>query len=207
MLMAVGAGRATVARLLRLTPAMKCDLCDNEATVHEVTVRNHVRVDRHLCEACAAASGLVLNSGTPLSELLSKFIIPATPPASPSPAGTPRTVVCGACQTTFGQFKELGLLGCPACYKAFEAQLSPLLERAHEGGVQHIGKVPRRIAALAAGESSKAQALSELQERAQRLRALRKQLEQAVKNEQYEQAARLRDELRQFGPGEQEGNR
>ncbi|MEM9083749.1 MAG: UvrB/UvrC motif-containing protein [Planctomycetota bacterium] len=85
---------------------------------------------------------------------------------------------------TFAQFRETGLLGCPACYRAFEKHLSPLLERAHDGGINHIGKVPAR-----AGTSI---------DRQQRIALLRRQLDEAITAEEYERAAAVRDELMSF---------
>jgi protein-arginine kinase activator protein McsA len=50
----------------------------------------------------------------------------------------------------------------------------------------------------------------DLEQRAQRLATLRRELDMAVQSEQYEQAARLRDEMRRLldsGNGPQEGVR
>ena len=82
------------------------------------------------------------------------------------------------------QFREQSLLGCADCYKAFETPLAPLLERAHESGTHHVGKMPRR-----AGSGEQRQAL---------LTRMRKRLAEAVAGEDYELAARLRDEIRRY---------
>lgn len=178
---------------------MKCDRCDNDATVHEVTVRNGVKVEKHLCEACAAGEGI---AGATLGELLTKFMTQdAEVGAKPKHVHKPRIIACSGCGFTFDQFRQAGLLGCPACYKAFEALLTPLIERAHEGATQHTGKVPRRIAARAAGQEDSAATeaavvRAQLRERQERLKVLQRQLDEAVRGEQYELAARLRDQIR-----------
>ncbi|MBS0197856.1 MAG: UvrB/UvrC motif-containing protein [Planctomycetes bacterium] len=180
---------------------MKCDLCNNEASVHEVTVRNGVKFERNLCESCAAQHGLESQGGGPIAEIIKQFMAPGgSAVAVPVVPGGQRVAVCPSCRMTFNEFKQGGLLGCPECYRAFEAQLGPLLERAHEGAIAHAGKSPRRQGAPVARPTG----LS-LAERAMRLEALHKQLEQAVRSEQYEIAAKVRDEIKRMGdaPGAQ----
>lgn len=178
---------------------MKCDRCDNDATVHEVTVLHGVKVEKHLCEACAASEGI---AGATLGELLTKFMTQdAEVGAKPKHVQKPRVVACSGCGFTFDQFRQAGLLGCPACYKAFETLLTPLIERAHEGATQHTGKIPKRIAARAAGHEDEAATeaalvRAQIRERQERLKVLQRQLDEAVRGEQYELAARLRDQIR-----------
>jgi protein arginine kinase activator len=191
---------------------MKCDQCDQEATVHELKVVAGKRMERHLCERCARKQGIAVQpQAVPVAELLEKMIqqqvsTPAKPAAPPA-----RSTVCPACATTYAEFRQTGLLGCPECYRAFESQLGPLLERAHEGGTAHAGRVPRRAmsgsprvsppAEIAHAARAQAQAASP-EARATRLALLRNQLETAVRAEQYEVAARLRDEIRRLSEPE-----
>jgi protein arginine kinase activator len=176
---------------------MRCDQCGQEATVHELRVVNGKKVERHLCETCARKQGIAVQPVLSVPELLEKYIQQAAGTGKPAPAQ--RTNVCPSCGTTYMEFRQSGLLGCPDCYRAFEAQLGPLLERAHEGGAHHVGKVPRRMLAgapkVAGGRRPPEQPNPGLV-RANQLAALRKRLEEAVKAEQYEQAAKLRDEIR-----------
>lgn len=183
---------------------MKCDLCENEASTHEVVIKGGKKFERHLCEACSKKAGIDAKPSVPISQLLTQFMVSAAPAVERRPAEVkpPR---CEACGTTFADFKGSALLGCPECYRAMEAQLGPIIERAHEGATHHVGKVPRRALAASrsgAGRSMEA-ILGSMAERAQRVAALRKQLEEAVRSEQYERAARIRDEMR--GLGEVEG--
>lgn len=180
---------------------MQCDQCNvNEATVHELTVINGVKHERHICESCARE----LNLGPAGPSLIPKIVNvistqPTGEPASPDAAARPTppqrvASACPNCKTTFSEFKQLGLLGCPTCYATFESQLIGLLERAHEGLAQHMGKAPRR----ATGQQEPA--FDELAERAERVKTIRRQLDEAIKAEQYERAARLRDQLKSIGP-------
>lgn len=160
---------------------MKCDRCDNESTVHEVTIHKGKKIEKHLCEKCAQEDGIAVQTHAIPAGLLEQFTIgltKQTPKATRSPA-------CGQCGMTYAEFRQHGLLGCPDCYHAFEKQLVPLLERAQEGASEHFGKVPQRsVGAL---------------QRQRRLAVLRKQLADALAAEHYERAAELRDELREAG--------
>jgi protein arginine kinase activator len=203
-----------VAQVWPKLQSVKCDHCDNEATVHEVTVKSGVKIEKHLCESCASSQGLATGAGsTPISEMIKHYVLThgmttqPQQPTAPGPGGAVKAQTCPTCKTTFSEFRQHGLLGCPDCYKVFEAQLSPLLERAHDGGVKHLGKTPRR--ALGGGHAApppvtKPASVLDLEDREARLRRIRKELDSAVQAEKYELAAKLRDEIRkisEMGPG------
>lgn len=158
---------------------MKCDLCNNTAVVHEVTVKAGVQKEVHLCEEHAREAGVTVPHA-PLDQLLTQFV-------QTGRAARKAKKTCEDCGMTFAQFRQSGSLGCPRCYETFDEQLSPLIERAHNGASHHQGKAPRR-----AGASTDRQAL---------LQRLLKELDQAVTTEQYERAANLRDRLRGLREG------
>lgn len=174
---------------------VKCDQCDNEATVHEVTRQNGVKFEKHLCEACAAQQG-ISPQPMPIQQMMTKVTVTKGVGVTIQMGVAVPKQVCPACRLTFQEFKQGGVVGCPECYRAFEEQLGPMIERAHEGGSKHTGKVPRR--ACKAEKGTTAAGLSLLQERAERLLRIKKQLDDAVAHEQYERAAVLRDELRKL---------
>lgn len=160
----------------------KCDQCNRPATHHVVEIVNGKKIEKHLCDKHAVQEGLAGNnpSYTPINELLSSFVkMHSGEEAEPA-----QEVACENCGLTWAQFQERSLLGCPECYRAFERLLVPLLERTHEGGTHHLGKVPRRSGA---GEQQQLQ-----------LMRLRKRLTEAVEAEDYELAAHLRDEIGRF---------
>ncbi|MEM9065220.1 MAG: UvrB/UvrC motif-containing protein [Planctomycetota bacterium] len=105
---------------------------------------------------------------------------------------------------TYARFRETELLGCPGCYKAFEPQLTPLLGRTHEGGTHHVGKVPKRALALSRQEGSlqTESVLGDAETRSARIAHLRHLLDQALRAEHYEQAARLRDQIGSLEAGD-----
>ncbi|MCI0363113.1 MAG: UvrB/UvrC motif-containing protein [Phycisphaerales bacterium] len=155
---------------------MKCDLCNKPAVVHEVTVRSGVKKEVHLCEAHAREAGIVMPGQQPINQLLTQFVISQT--SKPTRAANK---VCSGCGLPFSQFRQTGRVGCAECYQSFDAELSPLIERAQNGGTHHTGKTPRR-----AGASIDRQLL---------IQRLIKELDHAVAAEQYERAAKLRDRL------------
>jgi protein arginine kinase activator len=199
---------------------VKCDRCDNEATVHELRVENNVRREKHLCDQCARAEGITPQAApAPITALLSQFVTQqsqaaACGPGGAAPAGqaSPTAkVICPGCGTNYAQFRQSGILGCEKCYETFESQLTPLIARAHEGGTHHAGKVPAASgvgrAAIAAAQAAvapvakPAQAAPAKQDErliADRIAMLKNKLAEAIATEQYEQAAKIRDELHQL---------
>jgi len=166
---------------------MKCDHCDREAIVHEVVLKSGKLVEKHLCELHAQEAGFeVAQQQVPVHDLFKIALSAAT-------SSTRQVISCRRCGMTMTEFQKTGLLGCAECYESFEDRLGPLLERAHEGAVHHVGKVPQRAlqSERTRAQGSGAPPLT----KTDRARLLRARLQQAVKKEDYEQAARLRDEL------------
>jgi len=155
---------------------MICQRCKKrDATVHLTEIIHGDKAEKHLCEQCAAEDGITLKP-PPLNELLANFV------KSQSAIGQVANITCQACGMTFSEFRGSGLLGCPYDYDAFEKALTPLIKRAHENASQHVGKVPQR-AGIAQG-------------RQQELMRVRRELASAVDREDYELAAKLRDQIR-----------
>ena len=97
----------------------------------------------------------------------------------------------------YQDFKTIGQLGCGQCYKAFKKNLLPLLKRIH-GSTQYFGKMPAVSGAQAGAggrtQAAKVKALSD----AQQLQDLRAKLQKAIQGEEFEEAARLRDRIREL---------
>jgi protein arginine kinase activator len=160
---------------------MKCDNCNKTATVHLTEIKHGKKIEKHLCEQCAAQNeGLPVKSHTPINELLTNFVM--------AHSGLQKEVghACESCGITWAEFRQGGLFGCANDYQVFEKDLTPLLQRAHEGATHHVGKVPTRRGG--SGVPMKRQV---------DLTKLRKELAKAVEAEDYERAAKLRDQIRQ----------
>ncbi|MEL7484601.1 MAG: UvrB/UvrC motif-containing protein, partial [Planctomycetota bacterium] len=179
---------------------MKCDRCDREATIEEVTKVGQTYVYKHLCEACAADEGLGASSAAKKTTVVSVK-------AAPGPSASQRRAKdCVQCGMSFGEFRDSGRLGCPGCYEAFEHRLGPMIERAQEGGTHHIGKTPKRMLSSIPGEGPDRMAamerlLGETKQRREKLERLGRQLQAALAGERFEQAALIRDEMRRLREG------
>jgi protein arginine kinase activator len=158
---------------------MKCMFCDSPATVHLTDIVNKKKREAHLCEECARERNLLPDPPGPQIDLTALMNLLMTPfkqsEASSAPAADPS---CPACGLTYAAFKAEGRFGCAHDYDAFLQVLEPLLERVHRA-TTHDGKQP-----LSARRSAE-------------LEALKRRMRSAVENEDYEQAARLRDLIRQ----------
>ncbi len=150
---------------------MKCDVCDNEATVFLTQIINGQMTTVNLCDGCSKAKGVTDETGFGLAEAFLGGTQPSAPPGD---------VVCPSCGFTAGQLKKIGRMGCPECYEAFRDGLDHLLKAMHKG-TRHVGKSPSRL--MTEGQ---------LQGSLERLGA---ELEEAVRDERYEDAARLKHQI------------
>ncbi len=160
---------------------MNCDECGRRpATIRYTEIVDGQLRAWSLCEPCSrergVGAGLASISG-PLVNILMGLL---------EDSGVTETSLqeqesCPQCGLTYGEFRRTGRLGCAECYEAFKDELLPLLRRIH-GCTEHVGRFP-------SGHSEHAESLREL-------RALRSELDGAVRREDYERAAELRDEMR-----------
>ncbi len=156
---------------------MLCDKCKKHpATTHVHSVVNGVAVEKNLCSYCAAED-YVGGQGSIVHMLASMFgeSLAHRPPQ----AG----LRCSCCGLSFADIAERGKAGCPQCYTTFKNQLLPSIQRLH-GKTKHVGKVPSN----ASEEIKKSAQLDKLKER----------LKEAIMAEDFEQAAVLRDEIKQL---------
>jgi protein arginine kinase activator len=158
----------------------KCRRCTKPATLHITEIRNGEAQALHLCEGCAKQYLESVSPGGPTDEAAA---FESGLPAGPEPEELPDerdALTCPHCGITFKQFRSQGRLGCPHDYVAFREELVPLIESIH-GELQHVGKVPRHVPGISRKQYD--------------LLKLRSDLKSAVQNEQYEDAARLRDQI------------
>lgn len=166
---------------------MQCQQCkQHTATIHLTEINDGSRQETHLCEACAEQEGLAIKSQIPLNELLSTLLASQagsknTTEIQSAQTATEEMPPCPSCGMTFQEFRKGGLLGCPNDYEHFGEVLKPMIEKSQGGNSTHTGKVPAN-----APDDSKKQI---------EVLNLRKQLEDAVQNEDYETAAQLRDRI------------
>ena len=175
---------------------MLCCVCkQNEATVHLTQIANDKVQKVDLCESCAKEKGVNDPTGFSLAELLMGLSSAGEPPAS---ATTAEGLACPRCGFTQADFKKTGRLGCADCYNTFSEGLDGLLKTMHKG-TRHVGKVPSGQAAAAPAKPAKGEAARKepaKPEAAQRLKAMQAKLTKAIQAEDFELAAKLRDEIK-----------
>ena len=157
---------------------MVCDVCKtNQSTVFLTQIVDGKMQKVNLCESCSKEKGVTDPTGFALADLLlglgKNQDIEKGGPIQKCP-------VCGFSQA---DFKKTGRLGCAHCYEVFSDSLASLLKAMHKG-TDHVGKVPARL-------------LQTLQTDA-KMKDLERNLEEAVRAEDYESAAEIRDQIKQL---------
>jgi len=160
---------------------MVCQQCNQRsATVHFTKIEHGEKSEFHLCEPCARERGEFIykgGSGFTIHNLLSGLLN-----LEQTSSGTaPSQLRCQTCGLTYGQFSQVGRFGCSDCYESFANRLEPLLRRVH-GSTTHSGKVPSRVGCAIKAKKT--------------LNQLRQLLQQKIQAEQFEEAAVLRDQIR-----------
>ncbi len=159
-----------------------CEGCKKTATVHLTEISGGKKVEKHYCESCPKLTGEAITPAkqhTPINELLTNFVL------AHSGATKESATACESCGLAWADFKTAGLLGCEHDYTAFDRELTPIIQRAHEGATHHVGKVPTRKAGGQIVTKKRAN-----------LSNLRKELSKAIEQEDYERAARIRDQIK-----------
>jgi protein arginine kinase activator len=158
---------------------MLCDVCaKNTATVHLTEIVDEQMNELHLCEECARQKSAQMEPQFGLSELLAGLAEFENPAAKKLETVS---LKCENCGLTYNDFKKMGRLGCGECYSAFKKYLAPLLKKIHGSG-QHLGKSP--VKAIKVSRKKKD------------LTTLRNNLKKAIESEAFEEAAKIRDQIK-----------
>ncbi|WP_277302010.1 UvrB/UvrC motif-containing protein [Veillonella caviae] len=170
---------------------MKCDHCkENEATVHMTNIVNNKKTEQHLCSTCA--SELQQNGGlSPFSSFVNdmwdnsfftnEFFTNMVYPNHLLQVQNQQR--CPHCGNTFEDFNRFGRFGCAHCYDTFEDQIESLVQRI-QGSSNYEGKAPSKSSNIFKAQYE--------------IKQLRHQLELAIQEEQFEEAARLRDKIKEL---------
>jgi protein arginine kinase activator len=156
---------------------MKCEECDEPATVHSSVIIGGTKQEVHLCRQCAEKRKLISAAQKPNLPVIVKQLVGNVGFLTSDLA----RLQCPDCGTKYMDFRKSGRLGCPYDYIVFRDGLRPLLDRVHRA-THHRGKRPRNLRAPIESRGE--------------VRSLRHQLKLAIQAEDYEQAARLRDCIR-----------
>lgn len=161
---------------------MLCEKCGiNHATTHIKTVVNGVIKEYNLCSACAANEGYSTNG---LASVLASMFGEIS-----NVELSKYQTKCSICGRTFSDIAKTGKVGCSECYDTFYDQLLPYLKKVH-GSTAHVGKTPETAPSVEKTPKST-------------LEDLKNELSRLVAEEKYEQAAVVRDKIKEL---EEKGN-
>lgn len=178
---------------------MLCERCkERDATVHLTEIIKNVKSEVHLCEVCAREIGLnaqLSSFSLSVPDMLSFLDVNEIDENGD-------TTACASCGYTFIDYKKNGKLGCPDCYRYLKSSLYPVMTNYH-GSAQHVGKVPMNFVEQG---SRGVMLLEKVRSRTSTMTVteMKKKLEEAVREERYEDAAVLRDRIQEIESGEGE---
>ena len=98
---------------------------------------------------------------------------------------------CPGCNSTFDEIASKGKFRCPKCYETFESQIDEIIKKI-QGSNTHVGRL---------GMSKPLEVTKQVKHNnkiSNKLEELKLQLKQAIKEERYEDAATLRDEIKKM---------
>ncbi len=182
---------------------MLCDRCQKrDAKILYTEIINGVKKEQHLCEECATdytsfqMEKPLMNSDLTLGDLLSTLLdnyastdIKKTGEPTPS-------VICSNCGTTYDEFVQKGRFGCARCYQSFHEQLSKTF-KGIQGAEIHTGKRPKGFVTVSTDRIMKD--FTEIEK-------LALKLQESIEKEEFEEAARLRDLIKQMKKEEEATN-
>ena len=161
---------------------MLCQKCNmKNATSHIHYVLNGVVRDMYLCSDCAKEYHSTQNFDGDVFKMLSSLL-------NENISNVKTSVKCDCCGVDFNEIRHTGKVGCANCYKVFESQLAPTIVRIH-GKTVHIGKKPQTSESTFKSPKEE----PSVDPKKQRIKELKEQMAEAIKNEEFEKAAELRD--------------
>lgn len=174
---------------------MLCDRCQKrDAKILYTEIINGVKKEQHLCEECATdytsfqMEKPLMNSDLTLGDLLSTLLDNYTAGDKKKREEVTPTLKCSKCGTTYDEFIQKGRFGCANCYKSFSSQLAKTF-KGIQGAEIHTGKRPKGL--VMASPDKVVKNLTEAEK-------LSLKLQEAVEKEEFEEAARLRDLIKQM---------
>ena len=162
---------------------MLCEKCGKyNATTHIRSVINGVVHEKNLCDRCAADGGYHSFGNNNLAQMLASMFGDALVIGE-----VEKEKKCPCCNSSFSDIAKVGKVGCAKCYEIFYDELHPYLKRVH-GTTKHTGKIPNR-APLAVMQNEET------------VDSLRMKLSRLVSEEKFEEAAKVRDKIKEIEGG------
>ncbi len=157
---------------------MNCDRCGKPSVYHSTLIVNGVSQTTNLCRDCAIKEG-VFNASP--ADIFDELFMPF---ADILPFEQVENIVCPVCKTSLREFKQTRKLGCPNCYEVFKDEIS---------------KIVKRIAPFTTHKqepTKKVRTNKKVQSKQEKIEELRLKMADAVKEERYEDAAKLKKQIK-----------
>lgn len=170
---------------------MKCEKCNSkDAVINIIKVTKGEKEAVWLCEQCAKDLIQLSPSKEEVGEgyfegVLNSFLQALN--SSKTNSDKLDSLKCNGCGLKYNELKTTGKLGCEECLKTFEGQLRPIIKRI-QGDLEHIGRIPKRSGIEIVKNKT--------------IKKLKDELQIAIIEEKYEEAAILRDKIKAFEKGE-----
>lgn len=181
---------------------MKCQNCgEQEANIRYTQIVNGVKEELHLCSECAEKLGLdEMDFSMPIdfSSFFGEFLEDNNTDVFQE--YFPKQEQCHQCGMTFDEFANTGKFGCANCYQVFQNQLQQLLKNI-QGSDTHVGRkamVNTKQEKEEKQKQVKEKKTEEVEETTDKIEELKQELKQAIQIENYEKAAEIRDEIKQW---------
>ena len=188
---------------------MKCDNCGkNNANIRYYRNINGVEKQMNLCEECSEKLGINNSMGfnmpIDLSSFWGGFFEDFETPSLLNLMSGTNELRCKGCNSRFDDILNTGKFGCPECYETFETEIDELLNRIH-GRNRHVGRLGKgeKLKVENTPESDKNNVNNKNDEsnnnsNSNKIEELKNKLKELIKVENYEEAAKVRDEIKKL---------
>ena len=175
---------------------MLCENCGkNEANIKYTEVINGNKKEMHLCEECSKKLGIEeidfnmpnLDFSSFFGDLLNDYNDSNFLPSFIKE----NKLKCSKCGMTFEEFTNVGKFGCNECYNVFSSKIDTMLKNIH-GGNRHTGRIGR----INTKNDTNLTDIQNTIQKNNKVEELKEKLKQLVKEEKYEEAAKIRDEIK-----------
>lgn len=158
---------------------MNCDKCGKASVYHSTLIINGVSKSTNLCRDCAMKEGVFTNETSIFDELFAPF-------SDLLSFEKVEDIVCPVCKTTLKQLKSSLMVGCPNCYEAFNKEIQEIVKRiapfsSHKQDIESIKKEKNKPAT-----------------KQDKIATLRAEMAQAVKEERYEDASKIKKKIQKL---------
>lgn len=180
---------------------MLCENCGKrEANVRYSENINGKKKELNLCEECSKKLGIgEMDFSMPIdfSNFLGGFMEDLATPEFMPMLNTLKGTKCNSCGSTFDDIINTGMLGCQDCYDFFEDRLDPIIRRL-QGSNRHVGRIGKIIDSKIDKKNKKESDAQSDKEKVEtnKIEKLKEQLKKAISEEKYEEAAKIRDEIK-----------